>query len=203
MFFPVSALAQDKVEATLSADIVSNYVWRGDDLGSAAIQPTLGVSWKGLSLTAWGSWGITDPNDTREMDLTLGYKTGGFSISVVDYFYQYRGEEHERSENYFNYKAHETTHEFEATLGYDFNLFALNWSTIFAGNDGVNRSGKRAYSSYIEASAPFRLGGLEWSASLGAVPYATNYYTEPIRHFAVTNVSLRALRTFPCPSLPS
>ena len=51
----MSATAQDEVETTVSADIVSSYIWRGQDLGSAAVQPTLGVGCKGLSLTAWGS----------------------------------------------------------------------------------------------------------------------------------------------------
>lgn len=192
MAFPLVADAQDKVEATIGADLVANYIWRGQDLGSAAIQPSLGVSWKGVSLTAWGNWGITDPDDTRELDLTLSYQTGGFSVSVLDYFYQYRGGEHERSDCFFNYKAHETTHELEAMVGYDFGVFSIQWSTFFAGNDGVNRSGRRAYSSYIEASAPFRLGGLQWSASVGAVPYATDYYEKPISRFAVISTSLRA-----------
>ena len=49
-----SATAQDEIETTISGDIVSSYVWRGQDLGSAAVQPTLGVGYKGLSLTAWG-----------------------------------------------------------------------------------------------------------------------------------------------------
>lgn len=192
MALPTVASAQDKVEATLGADFVSNYIWRGQDLGSAAIQPTLGVAWKGLSLVAWGSYGITDPEDTREIDFTLSYRTGGFNVSVQDYFYQYRGGTNGRSENFFNYKAHETMHELEATVGYDFDLLAVSWSTFFVGNDGVNRSGKRAYSSYVEVSAPFKLGGLKWNAALGAVPYATDYYEQPIRHFAVINASLRA-----------
>ena len=52
-----STLAQEteKVETTVAADFVSSYIWRGEDLGSAAIQPTLGASYKGLSLSAWGS----------------------------------------------------------------------------------------------------------------------------------------------------
>ncbi len=187
---PTFSVAQDKVEATIQADVVSANIWRGQDLGSVAVQPTLGIAWKGFSLEAWGNYGIADPDDTKEIDLTLAYQTGGFSISVVDYFYS--GPDVERDERFFNFKAHETAHEFEATVAYDFDLLALSWSTFFAGNDGVNRSGKRAYSSYFEASAPFRLGGLDWQASLGAVPYATDYYEKPIRHFAVINASLRA-----------
>ena len=53
-----TAIAQDEIETTISADVVSSYIWRGQDLGSAAFQPTLGVAYKGLSLTAWGSYEI-------------------------------------------------------------------------------------------------------------------------------------------------
>ena len=64
-------------------------------------------------------------------------------------------------------------------------------SVNFAGNDGVNKSGKRAYSSYVEAAVPFKLADLDWTATVGAVPYATSFYGKA-NGFAVTNVSLRA-----------
>ncbi len=78
---PAMGMAQDKVEASAGADLVSGYIWRGQDLGGVSIQPTLSVSYKGFSLSAWGTAGI-EKEDTKEIDLTLGYATGGFSISV-------------------------------------------------------------------------------------------------------------------------
>ena len=57
------ATAQEKLETTLNADVVSTYVWRGMDLGNASLQPTLGIAWKGLSLSAWGSVGIARAED--------------------------------------------------------------------------------------------------------------------------------------------
>jgi hypothetical protein len=36
-----------EIEMTISGDIVSSYIWRGQNLGSTALQPTLGVSYKG------------------------------------------------------------------------------------------------------------------------------------------------------------
>ena len=83
----MTTFAQDEVETTVSGDVVSSYIWRGLDLGSTAIQPTLGVGYKGLSLTAWGSYGIANPEDTKEFDLTLGYSLGGFNIGVTDYWF--------------------------------------------------------------------------------------------------------------------
>ena len=65
----LATFAQDEVEATISGDIVSQYIWRGQDLGNAAIQPTLGIAYKGLSLSAWGSYGIANSDDTKELDL--------------------------------------------------------------------------------------------------------------------------------------
>ena len=187
MAFPLGADAQDKVEATIGADLVANYIWRGQDLGAAAIQPSLGVSWKGLSLTGWGSYGIVDRDDTKEFDLTLAYSTGGFTIGVTDYFCV-NGYDNCPS-RYFLYDAHRTAHTFEANIGYDFDVLSLNWYTNFAGADGVNKSGDRAYSSYVEIGVPFKLGGLDWDFTLGAVPYATDFY-EDAHHFAVTNIGI-------------
>ncbi len=184
-----TAIAQDKVETTISSDFVSSYIWRGQDLGSVAVQPTLGLGYKGLSLTAWGSYGLTNPDDVKEFDLTLAYSTGGLNIGITDYWFSAGLDPDAR---YFKYDAHGTNHVFEATVGYDFGPVALAWYTNFAGNDGVNKDGKRAYSSYVEANLPFRIVGVDWTATAGAVPYATTSYGTT--GFAVTNLSLRATK---------
>ena len=74
------AQEKEKINTAVAADFVSQYIWRGQDLGSTAIQPTLGVSYKGLSLTAWGSMGLTDSEDTKELDLTFAYTIGGLNM---------------------------------------------------------------------------------------------------------------------------
>ena len=58
---------------------------------------------------------------------------------------------------------------------------------------GCNKEGKRAYSSYAELAAPFKLGGLDWSASLGVVPFATDFYSDA-DGFAVTNISVKTTK---------
>ena len=185
-----TALAQEtEIETTVSADFVNQYIWRGQDLGSTAVQPTLGIGYKGLSLTAWGSYGLTNPADTKEFDLTLGYSIGGFNIGITDYWFDSGLDPQGR---YFKYDAHGTNHIFEANIGYDFGVASLQWYTNFTGNDGANKDGKRAYSSYVEASIPFRLGGADWTATAGAVPYATTSYGTS--GFAVTNVSLKGTK---------
>ncbi len=176
-----------EIETTISGDIVSNYIWRGQDLGNVSLQPTLGIGYKGFSLSAWGSVGLSDPADTKEFDLTLGYTVGGLNIGITDYWFNAGLDPENR---YFKYDAHGTNHVFEANIGYDFGLASVQWFTNIAGNDGVNKDGKRAYSSYMEVAVPFKVATVDWTATAGAVPYATDFYGTT--GFAVTNVSLRA-----------
>lgn len=182
MLFSLPALAQEKVETTLQTDLVSQYVWRGQLFGHAAVQPTLGLAWRGLSLSAWGSAGLVEADDVREVDLAASYTIGGFSLSVTDYWVA-------DGNSYFLYTPG-TAHTFEATLSYDFGFASLAWSTNFAGSDGVNLAGRKAYSSYMEAKVPFRLGSVDWEAALGIVPFATDYYR--VNSFNVVNVALTA-----------
>ena len=182
--------AQDKIEGTIGADVVSRYYWRGQALGDAAIQPTLGLSWKGLSLTAWGSYGFVDKDDTKEFDLTLAYTTGGFNIGITDYWFSAGADPEGR---YFKYNAHTTNHVFEANIGYDFGPLSLQWFTNFSGND-YKADGDRAFSSYVELNAPFKLGGLDWNATVGAVPFEDSGVYGGCSNFAVTNVSLKAAK---------
>ena len=184
-----TTLAQDKVETTIKADFVNEYIWRGLKCGDVAVQPTFGVDYNGLSLTAWGSYGLTNSADLKEFDLTLAYAVGGFNIGITDYWFS---EGLDPDARYFKYDAHGTNHLFEANIGYDFGVASLQWFTNFAGNDGTNNDGKRAYSSYVEASVPFKLAAVDWTATAGAVPFATTSYGTS--GFAVTNLSLRATK---------
>lgn len=188
LFSNFVAAQEDKVETTVGADIVSQYIWRGQDLGNVSLQPTLGIGYKGLSLTAWGSVGLVT-DDTKEFDITLSYSTGGFNVGVTDYWFNAGLDPKNR---YFKYDAHGTNHLFEVNIGYDFGVVNAQWFTNFAGNDGTNNKGERAYSSYFELSAPFRLATCDWSASLGLVPYATTSYGTT--GFAVTNLTLKATK---------
>ena len=187
----MTTLAQDEIETTVRGDLVSSYIWRGQDLGSTAIQPTLGVGYKGLSLTAWGSYGLVNADDVKEFDLTLDYTIGGLSIGITDYWFN-KMDGGDPDGRYFKYEAHGTNHVFEGYIGYDFGFAALRWFTNFAGNDGTNKDGKRAYSSYVEVNVPFKLATVDWTATAGAVPYCTTSYGTT--GFAVTNLALKATK---------
>lgn len=183
---PLGMKAQDEIETTISTDMVSQYIWRGQELGKASLQPTLGVSFKGISLTAWGSVGLSEPSDSRELDLTLGYEYEGLSLGITDYWFD--------EDRYFLYKADTTPHVFEAYAGYDFGFASLSWYTNIGGADGLNPSGKMAYSSYFEVGVPFQLGGVDFTASLGAVPYATDFYDGSEDGFSIVNASVMAFK---------
>lgn len=181
------AKAESDFSGTISADFVSRYIWRGLDCGHVSVQPTLGVDYKGLSLTAWGSVGLTESSDTKEFDLTLAYATGGFNVGITDYWFSTGQDPDAR---YFLYKAHKTNHVFEGNVGYDFGFLRAQAYVNFAGNDGLNKSGKRAYSTYLELAAPFKFVTCDWTATVGAVPMASTYYGTS--GFAVTNVGIKA-----------
>ncbi len=181
---PSLANAQDKVETTLKADIVSSYEWRGYNLGSAAIQPTLGIGWKGLSLTAWGSYGFVNTADDKEIDINLAYGIGGFSVSLNDYFIV-GGEGDDCPDKYFRFKG-EHHHTLEAGIGYDFGFLSANWYTNIAGDAD--------YSSYFDFTVPFKLG-VDWEFNAGFIPYKTGYYSN--KSFTCSNLSLKASKDIP------
>jgi len=176
--------AQDKVEASVGADLVSGYIWRGQDLGGVSVQPGASISYKGLSLSAWGSVGF-EGTDTKEFDLTLSYQYGGFSIGVTDYWFT-------NSSAPARYSDYKEAHTFEVGLGYDFGPLAVNWYTNFAGSVGENKDGKDAYASYVSVSAPFSLGGIDWTAEIGATPWANDFYNDYSDGFKVSAISLQA-----------
>ena len=186
MVMSMTTLAQDNIETTISADFVNEYIWRGLKLGDISVQPKLGVGYKGLSLTAWGNYGLSNVDDSKEFDLTLDYTIKGVSIGITDYWFS-KGQDPDS--RYFKYDAHGTNHVFEAYAGYDFSFASVKWFTNFAGND-YNMNGKRDYSSYAEVNVPFRLAAVDWTGSAGVVPFKSKLYST--NGFAVTYLSLRA-----------
>lgn len=200
--------AQEKLDASIGADVVSAYEWRGQDMGGAAVQPYAGISYKGLSLGAWSSVAL-DKSDryTSELDFTVGYTKGNFTAAITDYYCltgkkfdsgYYVGNEYIgtstgpdfSNSKYFKYAAHSTPHMFEATLGYNFGKFALAWNTSFAGADYYKSNGDRAYSTYVEATVPFKISSVNMKAEVGLTPWEGAYSAGG--DFSVINVALTA-----------
>lgn len=178
--------AQDEINTIAKADILSQYMWRGQEMGATSFQPALGIEWRGFSLVGGANVGISDKNDPKELDITAQYAMGNFRFGLVDYWSD------SPNKRYLYYDAHSTSHVFEAFVGYDFGVLNASWQTNFAGQDYQVADGKRAYSSYVELTAPFRLASCKWEAQLAFVPWKSDYYNTT--GFAVTNVNLKAVK---------
>ena len=186
--------AQNETKVAVAADVVSGYYWRGEDLGGLSVQPSLGITKGNFTVSAWGNVGL-DEKDMKEMDLTAAYTIGKVNIGITDYSYNRTPGGH--TAKYFSYGAHstESAHLFEGNIGYNFGPLAVNWYTNFAGQDYYKKKdGKRAYSSYFEAVAPFTLGGLDMKAEVGVTPWDGAYTTKTDK-FAVVNIGLTAKKT--------
>lgn len=108
---------------TAKADFVSDYIWRGAYQNSGfSVQPTLGLSYGNLSLSAWGSQSLTKTDGAQEFDINLSYTIGGLGITVTDYWWN------GITMPYGDYKH---DHHFEGTLAYNFGEnfpLTLSWS---------------------------------------------------------------------------
>ena len=173
VMLPLAATAQKELEATLEADIVSHYIWRGQDLSRLSIQPKAGISWQGLSFTAEGSSGL-QANDYREIDLTLGYELGPINIGVTDMWCTGIDAE----DRYLYYDPEKGAHKFEGNLGFTCKYFSLQGYCMFWGNDYKIKTGERAYSTYLELSVPFKISDLKFKVTVGGTPMESGGWWE-------------------------
>ena len=174
----LSVCAQEKkkeVESYLDFDLLSHYYWRGLDIGGVSLQPEAYVSWKGLTVKLEGSTGF-ERTDPSEIDVTLGYELYGFNIGVTDYWTTGV----DKNNRYFHFEKR-GAHRLEANLGYICKYFGLQAYTMFWGND-FKRSGKQAYSTYIELNVPFRLGEVDWNLSIGGTPFESAGHDEVLEN---------------------
>lgn len=195
---PTAASAQDKVTVNGNVDVVNNYVWRGLDQNSGvSVQPTLGLSYKDLSLSAWGSQSLTNnaDRDVQEFDLNLSYSLGALTATITDYWW---GGLHKPYGYYKQGPADNPIdggHHFEATVGYNFGNklpLTLAWSTWFAGADVRTDSQKRCYSTYISAAYNIACpADVNLTPSVGFTPWKGYYHDKA----AFTDFSLKASKS--------
>jgi Bacterial protein of unknown function (Gcw_chp). len=180
----ISTIKAQDVDFSLGADLFSSYVWRGAYQTSAAVQPAMGLSVSGFSLSAWGS--IPVMGDAKEVDFTVAYEIAGLSLAVTDYWWAGEG-----AYKYFMYESKRTAHLFEGTLGYTLPIekfpLGISWNTMFAGGDYL-ADGDRAYSTYITASYPFKIKAVDLGLSMGLTPWKSIYADD----FSVIHIGLKA-----------
>lgn len=158
--FALTANAEVEFAYEAGAELVSSYLWRGQNNGGLSFQPSVTVGYEGahtaLSLNAWASVGASDwkfkkgleetedgnPNTyfVPELDLNLTFAFYGASVGLTHYYY---GDKQfiARSSMEQNFE-NELTSQLEIQAGYDFSevcdfgLF-VNWYTMLSGNDFV------------------------------------------------------------------
>ena len=181
-----SVVKASGVDFSLGADIVSSYVWRGSYQTSSAVQPAMGLSVSGFSLSAWGS--IPVLGEAKEVDFTAAYEIAGLSFAVTDYWWAGEG-----AYKYFMYESKRTAHVFEATIGYTLPMekfpLSFSWNTMFAGGDYL-ADGDRAYSSYAEISLPFKIKTVDIGLTAGFTPWESIYAED----FSVIHVGLKVTK---------
>ncbi|NDW08068.1 hypothetical protein [Dysgonomonas sp. 520] len=184
--------AQTGVSVNLEADVVSSYVWRGFKQAGASIQPSLGVEYKGVSLSAWASTDIAG-DDKKEVDFTLGYAVSGFNASLTDYWW-----DGEYANRYFSYPAEGNAgHLLEASISYTLSEafpLTVSWNTFLLGRGNKKANGDNSFSTYIEASYPFVVKDMEFSISAGFIPWESAVYGADMDGFKFTNIQLGATR---------
>ena len=175
---------QDKKwEVTAEADLVSSYVWRGIYQTSVSFQPLLSLSAYGITL---GTWGSTDFSSyAKELDFFLSYETRGFSVRLIDYWWN--------GERQSFFKEHGRRF-LEAGLDYTFSeKFPLSFgiNTMIEGVGDKKENGKQQYSTYITANYPFAVKGIDCQASIGISPWK-GLYSES---FNVATIAVRATKS--------
>lgn len=179
------------VKFEVGTDLVSTYVWRGQELGGFSVQPSATVTFTkpGISIGAWASAELFQSGSSvnmREFDLALTWSPiDALSVVVTDYYFC--------TANYLSawkFDA-ESSHTLEASLSYDFGPLSASWNTVFGGVDH-NANGDRSYSTYVELAAPYKLGGVEGSAAIGASLWEDSYTQCGTTGFKVCNISLTA-----------
>jgi hypothetical protein len=88
LFLKPGVSQESKSSFNVTADLMSNYVWRGIHLGKGpAIQPSIEFSSGGFTLGTWGSVCLSD-KEAAETDLYTSFSFGpGISLGVTDYYF--------------------------------------------------------------------------------------------------------------------
>jgi hypothetical protein len=170
---------------SLSADLVSNYVWRGLALSEAPnIQPNFAFTSNNgkFSTGAFGSYSFGDYYS--EVDLFLSYEIGSFSVQLWDYFVMNQVE----NNRFFHLDDESTGHALEGVLTYSgpesFPIM-LTAGTYFYGAD-KDSVGENYYSTYFEAAYPFTWKANNLTLFIGLTPWEGLYASD----FAVNNIGI-------------
>lgn len=197
LLLPTAAYTQNRVEPYMSADLTTAYLWRGQKNAGVSVQPVLGIKWLGLNFYVWGNEQLSPPAgqdpSKHEIDFFLKYSvTKNFTVGLKDVYVNTRG----RGIFSFGPIPH-AANGLDVLLHYDMKYVNFEWTTTIAGYDGYTHSGRRSYGSYLIVSAPFSFMNVDWTATVGIVPYYCSRYSEDDSNgFHMNMAALKASHDF-------
>lgn len=179
-FFAVAMVAMLATTASVkaqefkaSADVVSQYVWRGSSFSGVSVQPTLDFTSGGFSIGAWGSAGF---DGFLEADLYAKYAFGfGLTLGLTDYYYP--------GTSYFDLSKATGAHGLELNLGYTTGGLSISGNYIFNQAGGAATVGG---DKYFELGYAFE----KFSIFAGA---GDGWHT-PDAKFALCNVGISTVK---------
>lgn len=123
-----------KISITGGIDLVSHYIWRGQDYGhKPSLQPGLSATWNNFTLGYWGAYRIAGSGD-HETDFYIEKTVGPVTFGIWDYW----SYSDSISNDYFDYNKNSTSHVLEAQIllsGGEKLPFNLLGSYLFYGAD--------------------------------------------------------------------
>ena len=218
--FSFPALAEEsKTTRTLDlsvevgTDVVSSYLWRGQNIGGLSIQPYVSVAWKGLYLSGWASIGADKwsfEELSPELDITIGYDNYGVQLDLTHLYY-FAGEPYFPKGGFKPEPLEESSSTMEAHIGFHLGdlvesiPLSIDWyTTVYGADFFINEQGEaeRAWSTYIQVGYDFSLPlGLQLGTYVGITPwkgYYSNYeevWTNA-KTVAINNINFRLSRDF-------
>lgn len=201
----------------VGADVVSSYLWRGQNLGGISIQPSVTFDWRGLYVSGWGNIGADNwafENINPELDITIGYDNYGIQLDLTHYYY-FAGDAY-FPKGGFKTQDIESSSTMEAHAGFHLGdlvekvPLSIDWyTTIYGADCYLNDAGEwqRAWSTYVEVGYAFSLPlGIMLDTRIGFTPWRGMYsnYEEVWKNaktVAINNIQLRAERDFELKSI--
>ncbi len=175
----------ENTSLSLGGDLVNRYVWRGMNVGGSSVHVQTNLAWEvkqtGLSVGAWGSYGLS--NNYNEIDLFLSYvHSSGLSLTINDYFVQAEGL---ASMQYLEWDDQLTAHTLEAVIGFEGTEtvpFHAHFAMNLYGADARNIDGDIVYSKYLELGYVHNFGTVSFDSfigiSLDKPDFGVGYYTQ-------------------------
>ena len=186
-----------RIGLTLSADanIVANYIWRGQYVGGLSLQTSARINYEGLFADMWWNVGATDwafSGFNPEVDIALGLDRWGLQLYWMHMHY-FDSTPFFDCSNAAPGQAGNTS-ELRARYTISSRLpLSILWCTRLAGRDGYLDSAgnlQRAWSSYLELKYTFALPyDIGITAAVGMTPWRS-FYTGFKGDFAVVNIDV-------------